>query len=104
MKLNERWQQAEGNVDRMLYVLLEHTVDELIRRANHLSNDMRHLAVTLEDWKKAGAGVTAPEQPLINSLGEVQSSGPEIDRLCGVFGTLIKLCEAFEHDKKMSEK
>lgn len=51
------------------------TEENLAARANRIALDMAHLARRLEK---------AEEQPYFNSLGELQSQGPELDRLCGV--------------------
>lgn len=37
--------------------------------------------------------------PIINSLGELQASAPDLDRLCGEFSLLRDLVEGFEKAK-----
>jgi len=59
---------------------IEETKKNLINRLIYISRDLSNLAIELQE--------NGIDTAYLNMNGILQSSGPEIDRLCGVLGTL----------------
>jgi len=68
------------------------TEEQLVTKAKSIADDMTRLAHNFE---------TANERPYFSSLGELQSRGPELDRLCGVldiaYETFDRLYAAWDY-------
>lgn len=61
---------------------LDYTTKELVSRLRNLAFDLDRAAARLERDPADGTAV--------NSLGEVQGRGGEVDRLCGIRAVLIE--------------
>jgi len=44
-----------------------------------------------------------PEDPLVNSLGELQTTGLDLDRLCGQLATIKQIIKMWDAYKKLKE-
>jgi hypothetical protein len=105
----ERFSEKNGTIEN-LYVELKHDVDE---KAAELSRDFAYLAESLtraaETLKRRAAERKPSESYLgINSLGEVQQKGNELDRKAGELFATLKTLNLVEyeigHDLKSYEK
>jgi len=79
-----------GDHSEALEVATDITVDAERRRAE-LAGEMRDLAERLQQ-----AADRLDEDGHVNGLGVVQHKGSEIDRLCGVYRTLVTSAERMQ--------
>ena len=70
---------AQEMLTRNMSRRLTNTAEELASRARHLASDMTQLAERMERI------VAGEDEHRPNSLGEVQTQGANIDRLCAVY-------------------
>ena len=80
MKKKKEIALDEWTTEEYIDWFIEETKKTLINKCIIVSRNLEHLAIELQE-----KGIETCE---LNTLGELQSSGPEIDRLCGVLGTL----------------
>ena len=80
MKKKKEITLDEWTTENYIDWFIEEIKKTLINKCTVVSRNLEHLAIELQE-----KGIETCE---LNTLGELQSSGPEIDRLCGVLGTL----------------
>lgn len=78
------------NLERKIDVSIESTIEKLQYNCKSLGEQLIRAA---NDLEKNGI------KSNVNTLGEVQSQGNTIDRLCGRFGVLKDLFEIMEAEK-----
>jgi len=92
---NERSEVPRTRLDFFQRYSIEHRLagyrETLIGKARWLKDDMERLIRNLE------------EGSTINSIGEVQGRGGEIDRLCGLYAEFQRLAEELRAARESEE-
>lgn len=73
---------------------LKYVNERLASRADSLARDMDFLAEKIR---------RDPTSPTVNELGEVQSRGSDIDRLCATRGLLLEFIDRIEYEEAREE-